>query len=188
MSEARDEHDKPPPFTSIIDEPRAGDRGKALPPDPDWSPGGTAGAEDEGEASNAGNPGAQKEDEIPAGANLPEPHNFWPEVGAPRLPEGLLPQRVETFARGAALSIGADIGGLAMAALAVVAAAIHDMIQIRVMPFTNWLEAARLWVALVGGPSTKKTPIINAACAPFRTEDNRRWGSYIRRKGNLGRA
>ena len=173
--------DKPPPFTSIIDEPAPATAGKPI-ADPDWSPGGTAGAEDEGEASNSGNPGAQKEDDIPAGANLPEPHNFWPDFGPPRLPEGLLPQRVETFARGAALSIGADIGGLAMAALAVCAAAIHDMIQIRVMPFTNWLEAARLWVALVGGPSTKKTPIINAACAPFRTEDNRRWGSYIRAK------
>ena len=28
----------------------------------------------------------------------------------------------------------------------------------------------------------RKTPIINAACAPFRTEDNRRWGLYIRQK------
>ena len=69
-----------------------------------------------------------------------EPHNFWPEFGPPRLPEGLLPERIETFARGAALSIGADIGGLAMAALAVAAAAIHDNIQLQVMPFTNWKE------------------------------------------------
>ena len=112
-----------------------------------------------------------------------EPHNFWPEFGPPRLPEGLLPERIETFARGAALSIGADIGGLAMAALAVAAAAIHDNIQLQVMPFTNWRESARLWVAEMGGPSTKKTPIINAACAPLRQEDNRLWGQYSRRKG-----
>ena len=112
-----------------------------------------------------------------------EPHNFWPEFGPPRLPEGFLPERIETFARGAALSIGADIGGLAMAALAVAAAAIHDNIQLQVMPFTNWRESARLWVAEIGGPSTKKTPIINAACAPLRQEDNRLWGQYSRRKG-----
>ncbi len=170
-----DDQDAPPAFTTKTF------TGK-LPPDPELAAGGTAGADDDGEASNSGKPRDQKEEGIPSGANLPEPYNFWPEFGAPRLPEGLLPERIETFARGASLALGADIGGIALAALAVVAAAINDIIQIRVMPYTNWLEAARLWIALVGGPSTKKTPIINAACAPLRQEDNRLWGLYSRRK------
>ena len=67
--------DKPPPFTSVIeDELAPATAGKPM-ADPDWSPGGTAGAEDEGEASNGGNPGAQKEEGIPM--NFENEADFW---------------------------------------------------------------------------------------------------------------
>ena len=36
----------------------------------------------------------------------------------------------------------------------------------------EWQEAARLWVALVGDPSTMKTPMIYAATKPLRRIDN----------------
>ena len=77
-----------------------------------------------------------------------EPHNFWPEFGPPRLPEGLLPERIETFARGAALSIGADIGGLRLLRWQWQRQRSTTTSKSSVMPFTNWQEAARLWVAL----------------------------------------
>ena len=38
------------------------------PPDPEFAPGGTPGADDEGEASNAGKPGGRREEGIPSGA------------------------------------------------------------------------------------------------------------------------
>ena len=48
-----------------------------------------------------------------------------------------------------------------MAALAVCGAAISDDIKLRVKQHSNtWQEAARLWVALVGLPSSKKTPLM----------------------------
>ena len=99
------------------------------------------------------------------------PVDLWPSAGAPVLPEGLLPKRIEAFARAAAIVVGADPGGFAMAALAVAAASIDDAIKLLVTPYSNWLEAARIWVALVGEPSTKKTPILNTACEALKEEE-----------------
>ena len=57
--------DKPPPFTSVIDEPAPATAGK-LPPDPEFAAGGTAGADEDERPENARNSGAQKEEGIPA--------------------------------------------------------------------------------------------------------------------------
>ena len=106
------------------------------------------------------------------------PVDLWPSAGTPVLPEGLLPKRIETFARAAAIVTGADPGGFAMAALAVAAASIDDAIKLLVMPYSDWLEAARVWMALVGEPSTKKTPILNTTCKALREEDYRLHRDY----------
>jgi Protein of unknown function (DUF3987) len=122
-----------------------------------------------------------KEDEEAAASGSTEsvgPVNLWPSAGAPVLPEGLLPKRIETFARAAAIVTGADPGGFAMAALAVAAASIDDAIKLLVTPYSDWLEAARIWIALVGEPSTKKTPIINTTCKALREEDYRMHRDY----------
>jgi hypothetical protein len=54
-----------------------------------------------------------------------------------------------------------------MTALTVCAAAIPDTIKLSVKRHGGWSEAERLWVALVGLPSTKKTPITNATARPL---------------------
>src|SRR5690606_657159 len=65
-----------------------------------------------------------------------------------------------------------DPAGLAMAALAVSAAAITDDIKVQVKRHDpTWRERAGAWVALVGSPSMKKTPIISAAVRPLRKID-----------------
>ena len=69
--------------------------------------------------------------------------------------------------------MGADPAGLAMAALCTCAAAIPDRIKLKVKRHDTWYERARIWVALVGSPSTKKSPILNAASAPIRAIDHR---------------
>ncbi len=69
--------------------------------------------------------------------------------------------------------MGADPAGLAMAALCTCAAAIPDRIKLKVKRHDNWHESARIWVALVGSPSTKKSPILSAASAPLRAIDHR---------------
>jgi hypothetical protein len=106
------------------------------------------------------------------GGSVPiEPTDLWPSAGPPVMPEGLLPKRLEDYARASSITIGADEGGFAIAALAVSAAAIDDVIKLQVMPYSKWYEEARIWAAPVGPPSTKKSPIIRAACEGLNRED-----------------
>ena len=86
-----------------------------------------------------------------------DPVDLWPDAHPPLLPSGLLPKRIETFARAGAKLVGADVVGFAMAALAASAAAIPDSILLRPMRYSLYAESARIWVALVGDPSARKT-------------------------------
>ena len=69
--------------------------------------------------------------------------------------------------------MGADMGGVAMAALCICGAAIPDTVQVQVKRHnTGWTEEARLWIWLVGPPSTMKTPIMGTAARPLRGADS----------------
>jgi len=110
----------------------------------------------------------------------PEPVDLWARFEEPELPEGLLPLTIEMFSRRQANIMGADAAGLAMASLAVCATAIPDSIELQVKRNDpTWREHARLWVALVGPPSRKKTPVFKAAMAPLRTIDNQLMRAYL---------
>ena len=103
-----------------------------------------------------------------------EPVDLWGHFEPPELPRGLLPQVLEGFSRIQADQMGADPAGLAMAALAVCSAAIPDRIALQVKRHDpNWRESARIWVALIGDPSTKKSPIMGAALRPINAIDTR---------------
>jgi Protein of unknown function (DUF3987) len=110
------------------------------------------------------------------------PVDLWADANPPVLPEDLLPERIENFARAAAKVVGADVGGFAMAALAASAAAIPDSIQLRPMRHSLWTESARIWVAEVGDPSARKTAIISAASAALKREDRRRYQDYLSKR------
>ena len=100
-------------------------------------------------------------------------------LDTPELPVGLLPARVEKFVRANAKALGADSAGLAGASLAALAAAIPDSVKLQVQARgRKWLIAARIWMALVGDPSTKKTPIIDAALTALRAKDVERRRQY----------
>src|SRR5215472_13698444 len=108
-----------------------------------------------------------------------EPVDLWGQFDPPPLPQGLLPKAIERFALEEADLMGVDPGGLAMAALAVCAAALPDYIQLQVKRHDpNWFEAARLWVGLIGNPSTKKTPVILRATKPLKQLDAELWRRY----------
>lgn len=96
-----------------------------------------------------------------------DPVDLWGSFAPPELPQGLLPRVLEDFARLNGEQMGADPAGLVMAALVTCAAAIPDRIKIKVKRHAEWTESARLWAALVGPPSAKKSPIISAATAPL---------------------
>ena len=116
-------------------------------------------------------------------AEWPQPVNLWARFQEPPLPTGLLPELIEQFAVRQGAIMGADPAGLAMAALTVCAAAIPDSISVQVKRNDpTWRENARLWTALVGPPSRKKTPIFKAALAPIRSIDNALMQSYMKQQ------
>jgi hypothetical protein len=111
--------------------------------------------------------------------DVPDPVNLWARYTPPPLPEGLLPAVIERYARAQAELMGVDPGGLAMAALATCAAATPDRITVQVKKHDpSWREPARLWVALIGTPSSKKSPIMNAASRPLNKIDARLFGEF----------
>ncbi len=107
------------------------------------------------------------------------PVDLWGRFEAPRLPDGLLPRVIEDFAQVQAELMGVDPGGLAAAALAVCAAAIPDRVRVQVKEHDeSWTESARIWVALVGDPSTKKSPMIAQATKPLKRLDGELYRSW----------
>jgi Protein of unknown function (DUF3987)/Bifunctional DNA primase/polymerase, N-terminal len=102
-----------------------------------------------------------------------DPVDLWAKFDPPSLPRGMLPELIERYAASQGYAMGADTAGIAVAALTVCAAAIPDKVQLQVKRYNiGWLESARLWVALVGPPSTMKSPILSAAVRPLRTIDS----------------
>jgi Protein of unknown function (DUF3987)/Primase C terminal 2 (PriCT-2) len=109
----------------------------------------------------------------PSVESCPDPVDLWAKFDPPTLPRGVLPDVIGRFAYDQGTAMGADMAGIAMSALAVCAAAIPDNIQLQVKRHNSgWLESARLWVALVGEPSSMKSPIMAAAVRPLRRIDS----------------
>jgi hypothetical protein len=101
-----------------------------------------------------------------------DPIDLWGHFDPPPLPERLLPAAIEEFAREEADSMGADAAGLVMAALTVCAAALPDRVKLQVKRHNpHWKESARLWTAMVGGVSAKKTPVIDRATMAIKKVD-----------------
>ena len=96
---------------------------------------------------------------IASAGSADDPIDLWEKLQPRPLPRGILPKVIEDFAFAQARLKGCDPAGLAMGALAAAGAAIPDSIQIKVKVHDHWTESARLWVILVGGVSTQKTPI-----------------------------
>jgi hypothetical protein len=102
-----------------------------------------------------------------------DPVDLWALFDPPTLPRGLLPDVLERFSVDQGMTMGADMAGIAAGALAVCAAAIPDRIQLQVKRHNpGWMESPRLWVALVGAVSAKKSPILHAVARPLRRIDS----------------
>jgi hypothetical protein len=121
-------------------------------------------------------------DNEPAPTLGTRPVDPWAQRKHPSMPLGLLPAAIEEFATSQAAIMGVDAGGLAASALAVCAAAIPDAITLRVKRHDDWEESARLWVALIGNPSAKKSPVISTATRALRSIDDELVQNYISEK------
>ncbi len=112
-----------------------------------------------------------------------EPVDLWQQTAHPDLPVELLPSVIADFATGQAELMGVDPGGLAMAALTVCAAAIPDTLEIQPKQHDpNWRESARIWTAVIGLPSTKKSPLLASATKPLKAIDQEMFRTYLEAK------
>jgi Protein of unknown function (DUF3987) len=99
----------------------------------------------------------------------PEPMDLWGYHKPPAFPLGLLPDVIERYALTMGGLMGADPASLAMGALVICGAMIPDSIKLKVKRNSeDWDEQARLWVALVGGPASMKSPMLRAVSKPLR--------------------
>jgi hypothetical protein len=92
----------------------------------------------------------------------------WAELQPPSFPIDALPTVLRAFAEDRARLMGADPCALTWAAISAASAALNGSIRLKMKRHDHWSEAPAIWVALIGRPSTKKTPIINAAWEPLQ--------------------
>jgi hypothetical protein len=112
-----------------------------------------------------------------------DPVDLWSKFNPPELPTDLLPKTIEKYARIEGENMGCDPAGLAMAALTASAAAVSDTIRLQVKEHDeHWTEPARVWAALVGDPSAKKTPTLNQAAWPIARIDRKLIAQYLAEK------
>jgi len=109
---------------------------------------------------------------IAAGDHDPPPLDLWGDTvltGQPILALDLIPPAVSAMAADEAERLGVDPAQLALPAMAVCAAAIHDGHRIQPRRAnTGWTESARIWLALIAPPGGKKSPALARVTAPLR--------------------
>ena len=97
------------------------------------------------------------------------PADIFYDFEPPAFPVDALPIPFQAFVADQSELMGTDPALIGVAALAAAAACLDDRIQIQPKRFvTKYRESARLWVAPIGPPSTKKSPGISAALAPLK--------------------
>lgn len=91
-----------------------------------------------------------------------EPLDIYTELQAPPVKMEQLPDPIAAWIDDVSGVIGVDPSMLALPAIVACASMLHDGIQLQ--PEANnpgWRESARLWGALVGDPSSKKSPAMS---------------------------
>lgn len=102
----------------------------------------------------------------------PEPIDLFAEFPVPPLQPDMLPKTIADYAFDSGEMIGVDPAMIAIPALVACAAALHDDVRLQPKRYeTGWTESARLWCAVVGSPSVKKSPAIRRATKRLRKID-----------------
>ena len=99
----------------------------------------------------------------------PEPIDIFGGFATPAFPADTMPELIRNFADDQAELIGVDPAILCMTAIGAVAGCLDDRIEIQPKRYDpTWKESARLWVGIIGNPSTKKSPGIKKAMGPVK--------------------
>ena len=112
---------------------------------------------------------AHKQQTQPAEPSFVDPYS---EFGGPEFPLDVLPPTLARFVDAEHRAMGADPSAIAMAVLTAVAGAMNA--ETRVRAGEGWWERPILWTALVGQPSTMKSPIVDKAMKPLSRIDHER--------------
>ncbi len=108
------------------------------------------------------------EPDRPQRAEPPPPvFDPWDIPAPPSFPIAALPGVLRAFAEDRAHTIGAYPAAIAWAAISACSAAIDGRIRLRMKTHDAWTVPPAIWVALVGRPSSKKSPVIDAAWEPL---------------------
>ena len=111
-----------------------------------------------------------------------EPYDLFSGFELPDVSLSYFPSVIADYAADQGELLGADPAAIAVAAIGACSAALDDRIEIQVKRHDpTWREQARLWLALIGDPSAKKTPIIKKATAPLWAIHND-WHKEARKK------
>jgi hypothetical protein len=105
----------------------------------------------------------------------------WTEYRVPAFPVEILPSVAQDFVYTQTALIGCDLSGMAMSVLVTFSGGLSHRFALRMMRNGSWWENPRLWTLLVGDPSTKKTPEINAATRPLEEHQDRIFQQYQER-------
>ena len=100
----------------------------------------------------------------------------YDEFVGPEFPLDILPPALANFVNAEHRAMGADPSAIAMAALTALAGAMHAETRVRVGE--GWWEKPIIWTALLGLPSTMKSPIIDKSTKPLSLinhERDNRW-------------
>ena len=105
-----------------------------------------------------------------SGGKWGEPDNLWADqADPPDLAAGVLPPALERWVKDEAERKGVDIGVVAVPAVVTCAAAIPAQFRLQVkQQDTGHTTCAVLWGAIVGGPGSRKSPVLTAVKAPIQ--------------------
>ena len=102
----------------------------------------------------------------------------WERFPVPAFPLDTLPPVIRNFVEFKARNIGVDPSAVAMAALAACSGAIDHGFSLKMMENGDWWANPRLWVLLVGPPSSKKSPAISACLKPLQAREVALWKQH----------
>src|SRR5262249_8765665 len=91
----------------------------------------------------------------------------WAQYIVPTFPLDVFPAVTKEFVASQSIVIGCDPSALAMTVLGTFSGALDHRFALKMLRHGQWWEHPCLWVLLVGDPSAKKTPAMNAATRPL---------------------
>jgi hypothetical protein len=97
------------------------------------------------------------------------PVDVFGDAPVPEIDREMLPEAIAAHAFDQAELMGVSAGMIAMPSIVACAAVIHDGIEVQPKRHeTGWRESARLWCAVVGSPSVRKSPSLRRAISRLK--------------------